>query len=241
LSASHPLKRPGVAGHVSGLIRERIACGLYPSGTLLPSQRELAEQLGVSRTALREALSTLQGMGLLVVRPGKGMYVAETRAHAANGTSQDVQMPGWRFSDTCALADMYQLRFVLEGFAAHLSAQAVVDDDLAFLRENLAQMRQCIEADELGKASALDFAFHLHIATLSGNRAMTDILHASQEMMQESQRLPFYQRSARGATCREHGAIIEALAQGDSRLAQQAMTLHIVQAAQRAGVHFPAG
>ncbi len=59
--------------------------------------------------------------------------------------------------------------------------------------------------------------------------------------MQESQRLPFYKRGARHATYDEHVAIIEALGNGDPALAQQAMTQHIVQAAQRAGVHFPTG
>src|SRR5256885_12824785 len=57
--------------------------------------------------------------------------------------------------------------------------------------------------------------------------------------MQESQPLPYYKRGARHATAEEHAAIIEALSQGRPELAQQAMATHIVQAAQRAGVHFP--
>jgi len=236
-----------VADQACHIIRNWIVAGAYPAGSLLPSQRELCIQLGVSRTSLREALSTLQGMGLVVVRPGKGMYVAQPPLRANSPNLADPLSPPaeaaptpWRFADTCALADVYQLRFVLEGFAARLAALVIQPDDLTQLRENLAHMQQCIDADDLTRASQLDFAFHLHIATLSGNRAMADVLRASGEVIRESQRLPFYQRAARGATGTEHAAIIDALAQGHAELAQQAMGRHIVQAAQRAGVHFPA-
>jgi len=235
---------PAVADHTSRVIRGWIQTGAYPPGSLLPSQRELAEQLGVSRTSLREALSTLQGMGLVVVRPGKGMYVVAASQPTANpaappDATESTAAP-WRFSDTCALADVYQLRYVLEGFAARQAAQAVQPDDLTALRENLTQLCAAIAADDLARANQLDFDFHLAIAALSGNRAMTEVLRASSAVIRESQRLPFYQRAARGATGTEHAAILDALAQGQADLAQHAMTHHIISAAQRAGVHFPA-
>ncbi len=91
------------------------------------------------------------------------------------------------------------------------------------------------------QATRLDFEFHLQIATISGNHAIADVLRGSGEVMQESQRLPFYKRGARHATTEEHAAIIDALSRGHPELAQQAMATHIVQAAQRAGVHFPTG
>jgi len=226
---------PAVAGHASRVIRDWITQGIYPAGSLLPSQRELADQLGVSRTSLREALSTLQGMGLVVVRPGKGMYVAQPPTAE---TGADTTAP-WRFADTCALADVYQLRFVLEGFAARLAAQAVQPADLTALRENLTQLCATIDADDLTRANQLDFDFHLAIATLSGNRAIVDVLRASSAVIRESQRLPFYQRAARGATGAEHAAILDALSAGNADAAQHAMAQHIINAAQRAGVHFP--
>jgi len=227
-----PTPTAAVAEHASQVIRQRIAQGAYPVGSLLPSQRELSEQLGVSRTSLREALSTLQGMGLVLARPGKGVYVTQPPSPQAEA------LP-WRFAKTCALADVYQLRFVLEGFAARLAAVAIQPSDIEWLRSNLAQMERALHADDLAQAGQLDFAFHLHIATLSGNGALADVLRASSEVMQESQRLPFYRRAARGTTGQEHAAIIGALAQGRPDASQQAMTTHIIQAAQRAGVHFP--
>jgi GntR family transcriptional repressor for pyruvate dehydrogenase complex len=160
---------------------------------LLPSQRDLSEQLGISRTSLREALSTLQGLGLVVARPGKGMYVTEASEAPAS--------EAWRFADSHALTDVYQLRYALEGFAARLAALVVQPEDLTLLRANLQGMQQCIEASDFLQASRLDFDFHMQIATISGNHAIADVLRGSGEVMQESQRLPFYKRGARHATC----------------------------------------
>lgn len=225
---------PAVAGNAARVIREWIEGGRYPVGAMLPSQRDLAEQLGVSRTSLREALSTLQGLGLVVAHPGKGMYVTEAPEAPKPVTS-------WQFAETHALTDVYQLRFALEGFAARLAALVVEPDDVHALKANLQQLENSIAADDFVQAGRLDFEFHLHIVTISGNQSIAEVLRGSAEVMQESQRLPFYKRSARHATCEEHAAIIDSLVSGRPELAQQAMATHIVQAAQRAGVHFPTG
>ncbi|APE50552.1 iclR helix-turn-helix domain protein [Delftia acidovorans] len=234
-TASSPSASTAVAGNAARVIREWIEGGVYPVGALLPSQRDLSEQLGISRTSLREALSTLQGLGLVVARPGKGMYVTEATDAPASGAE------AWRFADSHALTDVYQLRYALEGFVARLAALVVQPEDVAALQANLQAMQQSIELADFVQATRLDFEFHLQIATISGNHAIADVLRGSGEVMQESQRLPYYKRGARHATAEEHAAIIEALSQGRPELAQQAMATHIVQAAQRAGVHFPTG
>ncbi|QNN58883.1 FadR family transcriptional regulator [Diaphorobacter ruginosibacter] len=222
-----------VAGNTARVIREWIESGVYPVGSLLPSQRELSDRLGVSRTSLREALSTLQGLGLVMSRPGKGVYV--TQAPEVQGAEV------WRFADSHALTDVYQLRYVLEGFAARLASLVIEPEDLRLLRTNWQAMTQHIENGDFAHASQLDFEFHLQIAMISGNKAMAEILRNSGDVMQESQRLPYYKRGARHATCEEHAAIIDGLESGRADAAQQAMTTHIIQAAQRAGVHFPTG
>jgi GntR family transcriptional repressor for pyruvate dehydrogenase complex len=229
------LASPAVAATAARLIQQRIADGTYAAGGLLPSQRDLAEQLGISRTSLREALSTLQGTGLVIPRPGKGMYVAEDAGQAPAAS------PAWKFATSHSLQDVYQLRFAVENFTARLACLVIEADDVAALRANAQAMRTCIDAGDFTQATQLDFDFHMQIIGIAGNQAIAEILRNSAEVMQESQRLPFYKRGARHATYDEHMAIIEALAQGNSALAQQAMTQHIVQAAQRAGVHFPTG
>ena len=221
-----------VAASAARLLQERIAGGVYAAGSLLPSQRDMAEQLGISRTSLREALSTLQGLGLVLARPGKGMYVAD-------GASQFP--PAWRFATSHALNDVYQLRFALESLTARLACHASAPGDVTVLRDNAESMRDCIEGGDLARAAQLDFDFHMHIIGMAGNQAIAEILRNSADVMKESQLLPFYKRGVRHTTYAEHIAIVDALAAGEPALAQQAMAHHIVHAAQRAGVHFPTG
>lgn len=204
---------PSVAATAARLIQQRIAAGVYAAGGLLPSQRELAEQLDISRTSLRQALSTLQGTGLVIPHPGKGMYVAED-------AGQQPASPAWKFVTTHSLTDVYQLRFAVETFSARLASLVAEADDLTALKANAEAMRVCIDAADFVQATQLDFEFHMQIISIAGNQAIGDILRNSAEVMQESQRLPFYKRGVRHATYDEHMAIIQALEAGDPSLAQ---------------------
>lgn len=211
-------------------IRERIESGVYPVESLLPAQRQLSEELAISRASLREALSTLEALGMLHIRPGKGVYV--TNAQADGGRA-------WRFADQASLPDTYQMRFALEGFVARLAAQSIGETDIAWLQDNLDQLEIALTHNELDEAAQLDFAFHMRIVSLAGNTAIESILRGSAEIMKESQRLPFYRRELVLSTFHEHAAIVDALRARDCARAGHAIETHIVNAAQRAGVHFP--
>ncbi len=211
-------------------IRERIQQGIYPVGSLLPAQRQLSEELEISRASLREALSTLEALGLVTIRAGKGVYVSRARA---------ARTQRWRFADQVSLPDTYQMRYALEGFVARLAALAVGDEDLSALDENVEALRVALVEGDFETAAALDFEFHMRIVALAGNSAIESILRNSAEIMQESQRLPFYQRELALSTHREHTAIVEALRRRDANRTGRAIEAHIVAAAQRAGVYFP--
>jgi GntR family transcriptional repressor for pyruvate dehydrogenase complex len=206
-------------------IRERIEAGVYPVGSLLPAQRQLSEELAISRASLREALSTLEALGLLMIRPGKGVYVESAQATAAQS---------WRFAEQSSLPDTYQMRFALEGFIARMAALAVSDSDLAWFEDNIA-----LACDELDEAARLDYDFHMRIVSIAGNAAIESILSSAAEIMKESQRMPFYRRELVLSTYTEHRAILDALKARDSAVAGKAIETHISNAAQRAGVYFP--
>ncbi|MDR5834803.1 FCD domain-containing protein [Caballeronia sp. LZ034LL] len=211
-------------------IRERIESSVYPVGSLLPAQRQLSEELAISRASLREALSTLEALGMLHIRPGKGVYVSSTQASNTHP---------WRFADQASLPDTYQMRFALEGFVARLAAHSIGDADVDWLDDNLASLHGALTEAALEEAAQLDFAFHMRIVSLAGNAAIESILRGSADIMKESQRLPFYRRELVLSTYHEHAAIIEALKARDGEAAGEAIEGHIVNAAQRAGVHFP--
>jgi len=223
-----------------------ISSGRYSGGQRLPSQRALTQQLGISRTSLREALSVLQGQGLLAAHPGKGVYVidaalSENTAEVIenNADSFSTGPKQWRFAHT--LTDIYQLRFALESFVCRLAALAAQPDDISLLHTNVEHMRQCLQEGDFSRANRLDFDFHMHIMAMSGNRAVADIFLGISDVILESQLLPFYQRGGWQATVAEHTAIINALEQGNSEAAGHAAAHHVRNAAQRAGVHFPVG
>ncbi|SIO22701.1 transcriptional regulator, GntR family [Burkholderia sp. GAS332] len=211
-------------------IRERIEAGVYPLGSLLPAQRQLSEELAISRASLREALSTLEALGLLMIRPGKGVYVESAQATAAQS---------WRFAEQSSLPDTYQMRFALEGFVARMAALAVSDADLVWFEDNIAAMQTALACDELDEAARLDYDFHMRIVSIAGNAAIESILSSAAEIMKESQRMPFYRRELVLSTYTEHRAILDALTARDSAAAGKAIETHISNAAQRAGVYFP--
>ncbi|BFG74610.1 FCD domain-containing protein [Paraburkholderia terrae] len=211
-------------------IRERIEGGVYPVGCLLPAQRQLSEELDISRASLREALSTLEALGLLTIRPGKGVYVQSTKASSAHP---------WRFADQSSLPDTYQMRFALEGFVARMAALAIGDDDVEWFEDNIASLHTALTNGELDDAAQLDFDFHMRIVAIAGNAAIESILRSSADIMKESQRMPFYRRELVLSTYHEHRAILDALKARDPHAAGLAIEKHIANAAQRAGVYFP--
>ncbi|MDR0278241.1 MAG: FadR family transcriptional regulator [Paucimonas sp.] len=215
---------------IQRLIRE----GGYQAGDALPSQRDLAERLGVSRASLREALSSLSALGVITVQPGKGVFVQSAKVEAAGESSWF----SWPFAAQIGAADTFQLRYVLEGFAAGQAASALTADDLDELAANVEAMRVELRAGNFEAAARLDFAFHRRLLEAAGNRAMLHVVTASEAIFIESQKLPFIRPERAMETWQEHRKILRALARHAPAAAQKAMQEHIRNAAARSGIVF---
>jgi GntR family transcriptional repressor for pyruvate dehydrogenase complex len=213
-------------------IRQLIADEGYRPGDALPSQRDLAERLGVSRTSLREALSSLSALGMISVQPGKGVFVQATSTQAASTGF------AWPFAEQVSAADTFQLRFALEGFACGLAAATLTAAELDALQDNVEQMRLELRAGDFDSASRLDFDFHRRILLASGNQAMCGIVTSSADIFLESQKLPFIRPERAMETWQEHRKILKALGRHASGPAQKAMQQHIRGAALRTGIAF---
>lgn len=210
-------------------IRKLIADEGFGPGDALPSQRDLALQLGVSRASLREALSSLSALGVVSVQPGKGVFV------------QAVEEPlglAWPFTAQATPLDIFQLRYALEGFAAGLAAVTLTTVELDFLEDNVEAMRKELKGGDFEAAAQLDFEFHQRILLASGNQAMVSILSASAEVFLESQKLPFIRPERAMETWQEHRKILRALARRASGAAQKNMQEHVRNAALRTGIAF---
>ncbi|AGZ34940.1 FadR family transcriptional regulator [Pseudomonas sp. SWI6] len=212
-------------------IRKLIDDGGYLPGDALPSQRDLAEQLGVSRASLREALSSLSALGLVSVQPGKGVFVQAPLAQTPPAFA-------WPYAEQVSAADTFQLRYTLEGFAAGQAALRLTADDIDRLEANVEAMRVELRAGRFEAAARLDFAFHQQLLQACGNQAMLQVITASQEIFLESQKLPFIRPERAMETWQEHRKILRALARRSQVGAQRAMQEHIRNAASRTGVVF---
>jgi DNA-binding FadR family transcriptional regulator len=166
------LLNPPPAGSLSERVVAQIA-GFIHDGTLVPGQKlppeaEIVRQQGVSRTVVREAISRMQAMGLVVTRHGIGSFVSEGADHAA----RDIELgePGVAHD----LLALLELRIGLETEAAALAAQRRTTADLAELQRALDDFARETSAD--GDGIDPDFRFHLALARAAGNRYFLQIL-----------------------------------------------------------------
>jgi DNA-binding FadR family transcriptional regulator len=189
-------------------------------GTKLPSEQELAHGFSVSRPVVREALKLLKERQLVTVRNGEGVFVEKPGAQSlAKMLSRVMTM------ERVDPRQVYELRLILEPAACQMAAERVTQEDLDALRA-LLEDTQRDKADHAARVEN-DFAFHLAIANLSGNRLIAYILTAIKDLfcalIEPAVLSP--QGSARGIQF--HGRIIEALASGDGEAARETMRTHL--------------
>ncbi|PXW23074.1 FadR/GntR family transcriptional regulator [Paraburkholderia caballeronis] len=212
---------------VAQTLQQRILSGAYAPGGALPGQRELAIQLGVSRGALREAVSVLTALGLLRSVPGKGMFVAPHEGHArthplaSRGAGQTMQ-----------------LRYIVEPSSAALAARTAGTGIAAGLRDLQRHFQRALLDNDLVAAASSDLAFHQAIAAGSGNDIIVAISRSFEDRIGHSQRYPLANTPRLIEAFDEHEDIVAAIVDGDPAAACAAMQRHLRRAAERAGVAF---
>jgi GntR family transcriptional repressor for pyruvate dehydrogenase complex len=220
-----PVESRRLYQQIADQIRELIERGGFEPGTRLPPERDLAQQLGVSRPSLREALIALDVEGRVEVRSNSGVFVsaapheAVPRRTAAMGESP---------------SQLMEARSVIEGEVVILACARVSDEPLARLRALLRSMEA-----EIGRRARVDFdrEFHLTLAEMSGNAVLARLVG---ELFDErhspiSAKLSSRLESTRTwkAALEEHRAILAALEARDPIAAQAAMRAHLKASALR--------
>lgn len=189
-------------------------------GAKLPSEKELMQQLGVSRPALREAIHRMVGEGLLEVRPGRGTYVREPTSAAA--IQADVVSLLLMPED---LKEIQEVREILEPEIAARVAVRATERDLDDLEEILKEMEEAVRAGR----SIFDLAWHFHrrLPKAAGNVVMAKIVDIIYEMIRAYEQ-PLYDQyfDAQQELC-DHRELTQVLRARDPERARAAMKAHL--------------
>lgn len=206
--------------------------GGWTPGQQLPSQRQLAEHLGVSRPTVREALVALETMGLVRIRPGRGIFLL--RHSPEEATPGDCELVWTDMArPSSRLVQLYQFRYVVEPVVAGLAAQNATGAQLEDLKQLIERMRQTGEENDLAQLSRLNCALHQQVIEAANNPFFTKALAPTLMMLIESQQ-PAAAIPAQAVE--EHAAVVEALVVRASGKARRAMRRHISAAAARAHI-----
>lgn len=188
-------------------LREAIVSGILEPGERL-MEIQLAEEMGVSRTPVREAIRKLELEGFVVMVPRKGAYVA-----------------GVSYKD---VKDVFEIRTALEGLAAGLAAEKVTDEELEQLERALYFEKEPDTLEEMVKS---DIDFHALLYKASRNERLIGILANLREQFQRFRSTSLAVPGRTKNAIQEHRDIVDAIARHDTDEAQKLATAHIENAA----------
>lgn len=193
-------------------IEKLIDKGVYPPGSRIPPERELAEAFQVSRPTVREAIIALEVRGQVEVKTGSGVYVLEKTEHRSG-------------ADAISAFELTQARALIEGEAAALAATTITEDELNKLEQTLVDMENNINPEEA------DRVFHMVISSATRNTAVLVSVQHLWDIRDNSQKI----KQSHGDICakqssikrlEEHRAIYSALRDRNSAEARAAMHRH---------------
>ncbi|WP_418301082.1 FadR/GntR family transcriptional regulator [Lysinibacillus fusiformis] len=219
------IKPKKIYEEVSEILHEKIRAGVLKPGDRLDSVEQLAEQLQVSRSAVREALSALKAMGLIEIKQGSGTFVKSVPPNRL-----DFPLSTAMLSNKLDIARLLEVRKIIEVGAAASAAINRTEQDIQAMVQILDDMQQAHGDGELGEK--VDYQFHVAIATASQNPLLATILDQISglmiDTMKETRRLWLYSKKTTSEQLyEEHMNIFLAIQQQNEELAKQAMTSHL--------------
>jgi GntR family transcriptional repressor for pyruvate dehydrogenase complex len=207
-----------VSSLVIDQIKQLLADGQLQPGDRLPSERQLAEMLGVSRPSLREAIRALEYGSVLETRVGEGVFVSCSSAFLEN-TMQAVHL-----AKQFELEEMLTARRAIEITAIKLAVARASDDDMEVLRKLCDDAEARI--DDLEAFIRYDYDFHAAIAEASGNNVLITLLQAMRSLMRAYNAELLQAKEWRSKVIAMHRAVVDKLSTRNVQSAIDAMEAH---------------
>jgi GntR family transcriptional repressor for pyruvate dehydrogenase complex len=204
-------------------VQESIQKGTLKPGDQLPPERELAQQFGVSRTAVREAVKALREKGLVEAYPGRGTFITDGTTSTI-GQSLDRMMKIGQPEGSAYLAEV---RETLEPEIAALAARRADEEDLASMRELISVMDSARKDPEAFIEADLDF--HLALAEAAANPLILSLIDSIVGLLREQRMRIFHVEGGPERGQYHHKRILEAIEHRDPLGAREAMKAHMRQ------------
>jgi GntR family transcriptional regulator, transcriptional repressor for pyruvate dehydrogenase complex len=204
-------------------IEESILNAELKAGDQLPPERELAQQFGVSRTAVREAVKALREKGLVEAYSGRGTFVTNGTSHAVR------QSLDWliKIGEPGNLTQLEEVREILEPDIAALAATRADEQHLATMREAVESMDRSRQDPDTYIEADLDF--HLSLAEAAANPIILSLIDSIVGLLREQRMRIFRIEGGPERGQYHHKRILEAVERRDSQAAREAMRAHLQQ------------
>jgi DNA-binding GntR family transcriptional regulator len=200
------LNRDTLNQRVYNQLREMILSGALEGGTQI-EERQLAEEMGVSRTPLREAIGQLSNEGIIEYRPYRGNYVRTFTAKQVN--------------------DLYQVRMALESLAMRLAIPKLSQEHIHKIRQILDDVERALQNNDMDGYNEADRRFHKAILDISGNETLKEAMDRLSAQIQMVRVIANQDHDVVESTARERPLILAALEARDANEAARLMEEHI--------------
>ena len=204
-------------------IEESIDKGELKEGDQLPAERDLAQQFGVSRTAVREAVKTLREKGLVEAYAGRGTFITNGSTNSIRNTLDRMIRDG-PLEGTVHLAEM---REILEPEIAFLAAKRADQETISAMQESISVMDAARRDPEAFIEGDLDF--HLALAEAAGNPLILSLIDSIVGLLREQRMRTYYTEGGPERGQYHHKRILEAIEHRDPQGARDAMRAHLRQ------------
>lgn len=231
MPAAEPLRQEAdrLSDRLAQRLARQIGSGDLQPGARLPTEQQMAQTHGVSRTVVREAVHQLKSLSLVVSRQGSGVYVAATPAH------QPLAFDPRVLGSVDAVVHVVEIRRVLEGEMAALAAERATRSQVAGLRRQLKAIDAAVAEGRDGVDE--DLAFHRMIGEATGNPQFRLLLGFLSQYLREGMRITRGNEARRAdfmqAVQLEHRAMVDAIAARDPAAARHCALDHILHGEQR--------
>ena len=221
-----PVKTGKISERIARQIKDTILSGAMKSGDRLPPERELVEHFQASRISIQEALKSLETSGLLAIKPGSGVFVAEVNSKPISESLSSIL----RIQKT-SINELTEARIILEPSVARLATERMTPEELLKLEQNVEETLMVLKSDS--PAREQNIRFHSLIAEATNNPVITSTMNPIFDVLKEMNleikgNFPMRMELSRDAL-EYHKKILKAFREKNSHKIYDLMLKHIFQ------------